>query len=495
MRAMEPRAGCTVHQPLNGRQPNPSDVQPTKGHRVSAQATPTNVEDGVYTSVFDLFSIGIGPSSSHTVGPMRAGADFRSRLAEIGVLEQVVRFQCTLHGSLAATGIGHGTPGAVIAGLRGLRPETADPTGVHGAWELVQSGEPIEIEGILFTRDDMEFAPRERPTGHPNSLRLTAVISNTGDTISETYLSVGGGFIHREGEDGRSHSTPRATGDVAVPLYRSMHELLELAQDRTIADIAWQAETALRGADAARTGIDAIWDAMRNCIEAGLNADGVLPGGLKVPRRAALAWRLLAERGDSQAAAEAVSVYALAINEENAAGGRVVTAPTNGAAGVLPAVLYQAAASENFDRELIRKFLLTATAIGSIIKANASISGAEAGCQAEVGSACAMAAAGLTAVRGGSPQQIENAAEIAIEHHLGLTCDPVSGLVQIPCIERNAVAASTAITASRLALLGDGTHIVHLDTVIETMRQTGADMSTRYKETSAGGLAVNVVEC
>ena len=461
---------------------------------MSSSATATLVEDGVYTSVLDLFSIGIGPSSSHTVGPMRAGQDFRSRLEELGVWERVGRIRCTLHGSLAATGIGHGTPDAVIAGLRGLRPETVDPSDVHGAWESVQAGEPVHIAGVPFSRDDMEFAPRERPSGHPNSLRLTAAISPDGDTISETYLSVGGGFIQREGKDPRANASSAAE-HAAIPRYSSMRELLELVQDRTIADVAWQAETALHGADAARAGIDAIWDAMRDCVETGLAADGVLPGGLKVPRRAALAWQQLAARGDSEAAAEAVSVYALAINEENAAGGRVVTAPTNGAAGVLPAVLYHAAVTENFDRELIRTFLLTATAIGSIIKANASISGAEAGCQAEVGSACAMAAAGLTAIRGGSPEQIENAAEIAIEHHLGLTCDPVSGLVQIPCIERNAVAASTAITASRLALLGDGTHIVHLDTVIETMRQTGADMSTRYKETSEGGLAVNVVEC
>lgn len=461
----------------------------------AASPSPAATKKGVHTSALDLFSIGIGPSSSHTVGPMRAGADFRDRLAQKGILRDVLRFRCTLHGSLAATGIGHGTPDAVIAGLRGFRPESVDPAVVHGAWAKLQSGGRLDISGVPFELTDMEFASHERPAGHPNSLRLTVEIAPTGDIVEETYLSIGGGFIRREGEDSPRQSEVGDPHDSSVPRYTTMRELLALSSERSIADIAWQAEVAIHGAAVARKGLDEIWSAMRGCIESGLASEGVLPGGLRVPRRAALAWQQLAARGEAAGAAEAVSVYALAVNEENAAGGRVVTAPTNGAAGVLPAVLYQAAVSDDFDPESIRVFLLTATAVGSIIKANASISGAEAGCQAEVGSACAMAAAGLTAIRGGTPQQIENAAEIAIEHHLGLTCDPVAGLVQIPCIERNAVAASTAITASRLALLGDGTHIVHLDTVIETMRQTGADMSTKYKETSAAGLAVNVVEC
>jgi L-serine dehydratase len=456
--------------------------------------TALEVERGVYTSALDLFSIGIGPSSSHTVGPMRAAADFRDRLTDGGLLATAVRFGCRLDGSLAATGVGHGTPDAVIAGLSGHRPETVDPALVHGAWTLLEAGRALDLGGVRFTRDDLTFAPRERPHGHPNSLTLRAELAS-GDVVEETYLSVGGGFIRRLGEPSAAAAADPHPEGPSAPAFRSMRELLDLSRGRTIADVAWEAEVSVYGAVAARRGLDAIWTAMRACIERGLHSDGVLPGGLRVPRRAAAAWRRLAERGESTDAAEAVSIYALAVNEENAAGGRVVTAPTNGAAGVLPAVLYQSVAATGFDPELIRRFLLTATAIGSIIKANASISGAEAGCQAEVGSACAMAAAGLTAVRGGTPAQIENAAEIAIEHHLGLTCDPVSGLVQIPCIERNAVAASTAMTASRLALLGDGSHIVDLDTAIETMRQTGADMSSRYKETSAAGLAVNVVEC
>ncbi|MGL4257459.1 MAG: L-serine ammonia-lyase, partial [Microbacterium sp.] len=443
----------------------------------------------------DLFSIGIGPSSSHTVGPMRAAADFRARLAEAGALREVVRFGCQLYGSLAATGIGHGTPDAVIAGLRGHRPESVDPALVHGGWAMLASGIPLDVAGVRLVRDDMVFASRERPHGHPNSMTLIAELGR-GQVVEETYLSVGGGFIRRFGDDFAAATAAAAdTSGGMGPPFRTMRELLDLASGRSIAEIAWEAEASVHSATAAERGLDRIWAAMRSCIESGLRSDGLLPGGLRVPRRAAAAWRRLVERGEAMDAAEAVSVYALAVNEENAAGGRVVTAPTNGAAGVLPAVLYQAAAPTGFDPALIRTFLLTATAIGSIIKANASISGAEAGCQAEVGSACAMAAAGLTAVRGGTPAQIENAAEIAIEHHLGLTCDPVSGLVQIPCIERNAVAASTAMTASRLALLGDGSHVVDLDTAIETMRQTGADMSARYKETSAAGLAVNVVEC
>lgn len=458
--------------------------------------TAVEVERGVYTSALDLFSIGIGPSSSHTVGPMRAAADFRARLARAGVLPDVVRFGCRLHGSLAATGVGHGTPDAVIAGLRGHRPETVDPAVVHGGWALLETGVALDIAGVPLVRGDLVLASSERPHGHPNSMLLTAELTAGRGVVEETYLSIGGGFIRRLGADAaEADGQPRPDTDSAAPGFRTMRELLGLARGRTIAEVAGEAEASLHGVAAAQRGLDAIWAAMRACIERGLHSDGVLPGGLRVPRRAAAAWRRLVERGGPMDAAEAVSVYALAVNEENAAGGRVVTAPTNGAAGVLPAVLYQAVAPTGFDPELIRAFLLTATAIGSIIKANASISGAEAGCQAEVGSACAMAAAGLTAIRGGTPEQIENAAEIAIEHHLGLTCDPVAGLVQIPCIERNAVAASTAMTASRLALLGDGSHIVDLDTAIETMRQTGADMSSRYKETSAAGLAVNVVEC
>ncbi|MFT3889766.1 MAG: L-serine ammonia-lyase [Arachnia sp.] len=444
---------------------------------------------GVYVSALDLFSIGIGPSSSHTVGPMRAGRDFRERLERAGLLDGVTRFRCRLEGSLAATGVGHGTPDAVIAGLRGHAPETVEPALVHGRWAALYRGEVLDVGGVAFRKDDIEFAPLSRPAGHPNSLALMAEADGV-VVAEESYLSIGGGFIRRVGEDAADAPAARPTST-----YRNMAELLALTADRTIADVAWRDEVAFHGADRAAEGLDAIWAAMRACVERGLDADGVLPGGLHVRRRAAAGWRRLRAEGVARQSGEALAMYALAVNEENASGGRVVTAPTNGAAGVLPAVLYYATVERDFPTDAIRTFLLTATAVGSIFKANASISGAEAGCQAEVGSACAMAAAGLTAVRGGTPAQIENAAEIAIEHHLGLTCDPVGGLVQIPCIERNAIAASTALMATRLALLGDGSHIVPLDTTIETMRQTGADMSERYKETSQAGLAVNVVEC
>lgn len=454
------------------------------------------VERGVYVSALDLFSLGIGPSSSHTVGPMRAGLAFVEGLRRVGADTGVTRFVCRLHGSLAATGIGHGTPDAVIAGLRGHRPESVDPHAVHGEWARLHAGETLSIGTVPLVAADIEFAAHERHHGHPNAMTLTAL---AGDRLlgRETYLSVGGGFIRRIGDDDGEGDEQASAA--AIPArasrYRTMQGLLDELGGSSIAELAWRDEVARHGETRAAAGIDAIWREMRDCIERGLRTGGILPGRLRVPRRAAQAWSALSAQGDPAQAPEALSIYAMAVNEENAAGGRVVTAPTNGAAGVLPAVIYQECRAGGFAAADIRTFLLTATAIGSIIKANASISGAEAGCQAEVGSACAMAAAGATAVRGGTPAQIENAAEIAMEHHLGMTCDPVGGLVQIPCIERNAVAAATALTASRLALLGDGTHVVTLDAVIETMRQTGADMSARYKETSEAGLAVNVVEC
>lgn len=448
---------------------------------------------GVYVSALELFSIGIGPSSSHTVGPMRAAAAFRAELADRGLIDQVDRLQCRLHGSLAATGIGHRTPDAVIAGLRGLAPETCDPAEVHGEWARLAAGKTLRVAGVPFTIADITFEPFARDLGHPNALTLMA--GRQGEEVwSSCYLSIGGGFILRAG------STPPPPAEVPST-YRTAGELLALTEadgGRSIAEIAWADEVALHGEQAARDGLDAIWAAMSGCIDAGVQADGMLPGGLRVRRRAAAARRALDERearGERVTAEERLTVWAMAVNEENAGGGRVVTAPTNGAAGVLPSVLRMLVAERAAGLEQVRQFLLTAAAIGSIVKANASISGAEAGCQGEVGSACAMAAAGTTAVLGGSPRQVENAAEIAMEHHLGLTCDPVGGLVQIPCIERNAVASATALTAARIALLGDGEHVVSLDTVIETMRQTGADMSSRYKETSEAGLAVNVVEC
>ncbi|MDE0546231.1 L-serine ammonia-lyase, iron-sulfur-dependent, subunit alpha [Microbacterium sp. C7(2022)] len=518
-----------------------------------------------YVSAFELFSIGIGPSSSHTVGPMRAGRDVATRLRESGVLSSVTRVRCVLYGSLGATGIGHGTPGAVIAGLEGHAPETVDPDVVRAAWSRDADDRMLRLDGshdVAFAREDMVFEPRTRLPGHPNALTFE-VWTNEAEIplATETYYSVGGGFIRRDG----AAEQVRAA---AFPLqFASADELLAVCDERgiTIAEAARINEEALRDDESIATGLDAIWDAMAGSVNAGLRSDGVLPGGLRVARRASMIRAQLEAaqaEGHHEVPGEWMGAFALAVNEENAAGGRVVTAPTNGAAGIVPAVamywwrfladsglgagnavtpygelvgsallgfsgdvaagvgpgssaggaagaragdpagagnaqatLDDEVIAEANRRRGIRRFLLTATALGSLFKANASISGAEGGCQAEVGSACAMAAGGLTAVMGGTNRQIENAAEIAMEHHLGLTCDPVGGLVQIPCIERNAIAASTAVTAARLALRGDGSHHVSLDMVVETMRQTGIDMSTKYKETSEGGLAVNVIEC
>jgi len=461
-----------------------------------------------YVSAFELFSVGVGPSSSHTVGPLRAARDFAERLRMSGALERVHRVTCVLYGSLGATGLGHGTPDAIVAGLQGAMPETVDPDQVRGAWTAWQDGAELPLAGIrpvAFSREDISFAPRTRLPGHPNALTLTAFDEAGASLGEDTYYSVGGGFIRREGEAPETKTAP-------VPFaYDDAATLLALcdAHGLSIAEVARRNEEVERSEDEVAAGLDGIWDAMSACIDAGLHAGGELPGMLRVRRRASdIRRQLEAAEAEShrELPGEWLGAFALAVNEENAAGGRVVTAPTNGAAGIVPAVgmywwrfladsgLSDAVIGEN-RRRGIRRFLLTATALGSLFKANASISGAEGGCQAEVGSACAMAAGGLTAVMGGTNRQIENAAEIAIEHHLGLTCDPVGGLVQIPCIERNAIAASTAVTASRLALRGDGSHHVSLDTVVETMRQTGIDMSTKYKETSEGGLAVNVIEC
>ncbi|UWF77780.1 MULTISPECIES: L-serine ammonia-lyase, iron-sulfur-dependent, subunit alpha [Microbacterium] len=495
----------------------------------------------VYVSAFDLFSIGVGPSSSHTVGPMRAGLDFAARLGASGVLDRVARVTCDLYGSLGATGIGHGTPDAVVAGLQGLAPETCDPADVRAAWTDWPEGQPLRLAGIrpiAFAKDDIVFAPRTRLPGHPNAMTLRATDADGATLAEETYYSIGGGFIRREGEEPQL-----ARAELPYP-YDDAASLLALCDEHglSIAELARKNETAFRSEEEVAAGLDAIWDAMAACVEAGLHTEGTLPGILKVKRRASdIRAQLEASEseGHRELPGEWLGAFALAVNEENAAGGRVVTAPTNGAAGILPAVAmywwrfladsglgagnavtpygelvgsallgFRGSAAEVADAALsaqeraeanrrrgIRRFLLTATALGSLFKANASISGAEGGCQAEVGSACAMAAGGLTAVMGGTNRQIENAAEIAMEHHLGLTCDPIGGLVQIPCIERNAIAASTAVTAARLALRGDGHHYVSLDAVVETMRQTGLDMSTKYKETSEGGLAVNVIEC
>ncbi|WP_396657039.1 L-serine ammonia-lyase, iron-sulfur-dependent, subunit alpha [Microbacterium sp.] len=489
-----------------------------------------------YVSAFELFSIGVGPSSSHTVGPMRAAGDFAARLRATGALPRVARVSCSLFGSLGATGLGHGTPDAVVAGLQGLAPETVDPDAVRAAWTEWPDGRELAVDGthpVSFARDDIVLAPRTRLPGHPNAMTLTAFDAAGATVAEETYYSVGGGFIRREGE--AAEASP-AAGRFPIR-FATADELLAMCDDRgiTIAEAARINEQALRGEEQVAAGLDEIWNAMAGCLEAGLQAEGTLPGILGVRRRAAgIRAQLEAAEaeGHRELPGEWLGAFALAVNEENAAGGRVVTAPTNGAAGIVPAVamywwrfladsglgadnavtpdgepagsallgagidpLDAAIVAEANRRRGIRRYLLTATALGSLFKANASISGAEGGCQAEVGSACAMAAGGLTAVMGGTNRQIENAAEIAMEHHLGLTCDPVAGLVQIPCIERNAIAASTAVTAARLALRGDGSHHVSLDTVVETMRQTGIDMSTKYKETSEGGLAVNVIEC
>jgi len=495
-----------------------------------------------YVSAFDLFSIGVGPSSSHTVGPMRAGVDFADRLRAEGRLSRVERVRCELFGSLGATGLGHGTPDAVVAGLQGLHPETCDPEAVRELWSRWPEGRDLLLAGehsIPFSKDDIAFVPRTRLPGHPNAMTLHALDADGVPVLEQTYYSVGGGFIRRDGEEARVAAAPQP-----YP-YGTAEELLALCDETgmSIAEIARANEMAVRTEEEVAAGLDAIWDAMASCVDAGLHSGGTLPGILKVKRRAGdIRQQLEASEAEGHAAlpGEWLGAFALAVNEENAAGGRVVTAPTNGAAGILPAVamywwrfladsglgvgnavtphgelvgsallgfrneqaalpagepLDEAAVAEANRRRGIRRFLLTATALGSLFKANASISGAEGGCQAEVGSACAMAAGGLTAVMGGTVRQIENAAEIAMEHHLGLTCDPIGGLVQIPCIERNAIAASTAVTAARLALRGDGHHYVSLDAVVETMRQTGLDMSTKYKETSEGGLAVNVIEC
>ncbi|MGX5681875.1 L-serine ammonia-lyase [Schumannella luteola] len=447
-----------------------------------------------YVSAFELFSIGVGPSSSHTVGPMRAARDFAERVVDA----RPTRITCDLYGSLGATGLGHGTPDAIVSGLQGFAPESVHPEQVRAAWSDWPDGNALMLAGVhpvRFERADVRFEPRTRRPGHPNALTLTA-IDATGATIaSETYYSIGGGFIRREGAEAASAASyPMA--------FSSADGLLALCQlhGTSIAGIARLNEESRRSPAEVDAGLDAIWRAMDDCITAGLHATGTLPGILGVKRRAGMIREQLESDAHSGPVlpGEWLAAFALAVNEENASGGRVVTAPTNGAAGILPAVArYWAEFVCPTDDPApgMREFLLTATALGSLFKANASISGAEGGCQAEVGSACAMAAGGLTAVMGGTPAQVENAAEIAMEHHLGLTCDPVGGLVQIPCIERNAIAASTAVTAARLALRGDGSHYVSLDTVVETMRQTGVDMSTKYKETSEGGLAVNVVEC
>ena len=455
-------------------------------------------------STFDLFKIGVGPSSSHTMGPMTAACRFVEGLRDRHLLAGVDRVEVDLYGSLALTGKGHATDRAILLGLSGRRPDRIDPDEADAAVAHIRATGRLELAGertIAFDEArDLRFNQRERLPHHSNGMRFTATMSG-GDPESAVYYSVGGGAVVDEATVSRN-APPEGVWDVAHP-YSSAAELLALAEqeDLTIAAIARANErTGLSDAEIDRR-LDAIVAAMSDCIDRGMAADGILPGGLGVKRRAPALHRLLTERAeralsDPLTVIDWVNLWALAVNEENAAGGRVVTAPTNGAAGIVPAVLryYQRFTPRATD-DGVRTFLLTAAAIGSLFKENASISGAEVGCQGEVGVACSMAAGGLTAAMGGTPPQVENAAEIGMEHNLGLTCDPVGGLVQVPCIERNAVGAIKAIEASRLALVGDGSHRVSLDQVIETMRKTGLDMNERYKETSLGGLAVNVVEC
>jgi L-serine dehydratase len=456
-------------------------------------------------SVFDLFKIGIGPSSSHTVGPMRAAQRFLRELETLGLLERTARVETALYGSLALTGKGHATDKAVILGLCGELPERVDPDAADGIVARVRESRLLPLLGrhpVPFDEaGDLQFRQRESLARHPNGMHFRALDAANGELLLEHYYSVGGGFVMSERE---ANAGPAAAGNVLLPFpFRSAAELLELcrAQRMPIADLVLANEKAWRDEGEIRSGLLQIWAVMEGSIERGCRTGGRLPGGLEVRRRAPglhteLTRRPEAGLRDQLTVIDWVNLYALAVNEENAAGGRVVTAPTNGAAGVIPAVLaYYARFVPGAGEDGIVRFLLTAAAIGMLYKTNASISAAEVGCQGEVGVACSMAAGALCAVLGGSDEQVENAAEIGMEHNLGLTCDPIGGLVQIPCIERNTMGAVKAINAARLALRGDGTHYVPLDKVIETMRQTGRDMSDKYKETSLGGLAVNMVEC
>ena len=448
-----------------------------------------------YISALDLFTIGIGPSSSHTVGPMRAALLFAESVHAEGKLSLTQKVSVKLFGSLGATGPGHGTSNAIVSGLRGETPENCDPDDVLVSWDqaIATGSWRILNHPIKFAESDFSFQPLIRLAKHSNGMRFGAYDSAGELLVEQTYYSVGGGFVESD------HELLRPIRPEVPYHFEDAEELLGICEenDMTIAQVAFANEVFIHGELALDSKLDAIWSAMQSCIEFGLVTKGVLPGYLAVPRRAAEMAEQLGKVSDQETVSnEWLQAYAIAVNEQNAAGRRVVTAPTNGAAGIIPAVGYYAMKFKNVSSHSIaREYLLTAAAIGSLYKRNASISGAEAGCQGEVGSACSMAAAGLAAILGGTNKQIENAAEIAMEHNLGLTCDPVGGFVQMPCIERNAIAAGTAVSAVRLALMGDGSHKISLDTVIETMRQTGIDMSSKYKETSLGGLAVNVVEC
>jgi len=492
--------------------PRAGQVEPAE---LSSQVAP-GPAGTMSISVFDLFKIGIGPSSSHTVGPMRAAGMFADSLAADGLLPSVARVRVELFGSLGATGHGHGSVPAIVLGLLGEHPETVDPAAarpsvqraresgrlaLRGAMRGVPGGRPPgPAQEIDFDVDqDIVLHRKKRLPFHSNAMVFTAVDAAGRALSGRTYYSVGGGFVLSD-DQARSPSLVPDAVAVRYP-FASAAELVAQARSAglPISGVMLANELVRRDEDSIRSGLLRIWQVMQECVANGCEAEGLLPGGLKVRRRARKLRETLersADAADPLYAMEWVTLYALAVNEENAAGGRVVTAPTNGAAGIIPAVLhYYTRFVPGADDDGVIRFLLAAGAIGVLFKENASISGAEVGCQGEVGSACSMAAAGLAEVLGGTPEQVENAAEIGVEHNLGLTCDPVGGLVQIPCIERNAIASVKAITAARMAVRGDGTHHVSLDKAIKTMRETGADMKDKYKETARGGLALNVVEC
>ena len=457
----------------------------------------------MFLSVFEMFKVGIGPSSSHTMGPMVAAGRFLDLMRASPFHFSGVR--ASLHGSLAFTGIGHATDRATILGLAGFLPESYDHMAAEAALQTNRETLTITPERLpplrFDPKTDLIFDYDHPLPGHANGMTLMATDAQGDVTLRQVYYSIGGGFVMTDAELAAGKDTDEGA-PVPFP-FKSAAEMLEMskASGFTIAEMKRRNEESRGGTEKLKSGSQRLWQVMNDCINRGLVTDGILPGGLKVKRRAKGIYdALLAERGMNLNAPHTIndwmSVYAMAVNEENAAGGQVVTAPTNGAAGVMPATLrYYLDHVPGASEAHVEDFLLTAAAIGGLVKFNASISGAEAGCQAEVGSAAAMAAAGLCAVMGGTPEQVENAAEIALEHHLGMTCDPVKGLVQVPCIERNGLGAIKAVSAASLALRGDGTHFVPLDACIETMRQTGADMSEKYKETSLGGLAVNVPNC
>lgn len=456
-------------------------------------------------SVFDLFKIGIGPSSSHTVGPMRAALEFAQELKASGALANTARIKAELYGSLGATGKGHGSPKAVVLGLQGEAPETVDVATIRERMTKLEAEKQLLVLGehnLKFDREtDLILHRRKSLPYHPNGMLFTAFDSQGEVIIKKAYYSVGGGFV--VDEKTASNDNPIVEDATKLPYpFKTGNELLALCKkhNMSISQIMWENEKAWRPEEETRAQLLKIWEVMRECVDNGIKNEGVLPGGLNVPRRAPQLHQKLMQRPESAlsdplSVLDWVSLYALAVNEENAAGGRVVTSPTNGAAGIIPAVMhYYDRFTPGANEDGIIEMLLTAAAIGILYKLNASISGAEVGCQGEVGSACSMAAGALAEVLGGTPAQVENAAEIGMEHNLGLTCDPVGGLVQVPCIERNAMAAIKAISAARMALRGDGEHFVSLDKVIKTMRDTGLEMHSKYKETSRGGLAVNVIE-